>query len=139
MIFITGWMLRYRCFDCNHTAIVEMGYEGVSGVKRILALGDEFRTCPSCTKEKFRMVSANISRSKTIFGESDGVWRCPHHNDSYYPIPIERAFDIIAGSNGIVIEMYKEIARLGMPLKCPKCKAFLKYYRGDYRTINGAF
>jgi len=132
LAFITGWLLRYRCFDCEHVAIAEMGCESIDSIKRILRLGESLVQCPKCNKNTFRMVSASISRSKNVFGENDGVWKCPNHHDSYYPIPLERGFDIVSGKiEGIVVEQYKKIARLGFPPKCPKCHTPLKYYRGN--------
>jgi|WetSurSiteA1Bulk_404760.scaffolds.fasta_scaffold00299_19 hypothetical protein len=140
LVFITGWFLKYRCFDCEHIALIEMGCESITGIKRILALGENAVRCPKCSKDAFRMVSANISRSKNMFGDINGTWKCPNHPDSYYPIPLERGFAIVSGkTEGIVVEQYKEIARLGLPPKCPKCHTLLKYYRGDYHTGYGAF
>jgi ssDNA-binding Zn-finger/Zn-ribbon topoisomerase 1 len=140
LVFITGWLLKYRCFDCEYVALVEMSCESITGIKRILNLGENAVRCPKCDKDAFRMVSANISRSKGVFGESDGTWKCPNHPDSYYPIPLARGFDIVSGKiEGIITEQYKEIARLGLPPKCPKCHTLLKYHRGNHYRGYGAF
>jgi uncharacterized C2H2 Zn-finger protein len=140
MIFITGWILDYRCFNCNHIAMVEMGHAGIQSIKVILALGEEFRRCPKCQLDKFRMIHASIARSSRPFGEPSGEWKCPEHTDRFYPIALERAFDIISGVlEGTVMEVYKEIARLGYPLRCPKCQTLLQYHRGDAYHNYGSY
>lgn len=132
MIYITGFMIKYHCSNCKHIALVEMQYSGINDLRKILNLGQEDRRCPACNADKFRMVQAMIKRSLTDFGDPSGMWACPtHRNERFYPIALERAFAIVSGrSDGVVMEIYKTIARNGFPLKCPKCAALLQYFRG---------
>jgi hypothetical protein len=110
---------------------------------------DRMKNCYACNwPMEIKRVECRVSTD--MFGtDLEGVWSCDDHPyNMFYPIPLRNTYYMfypmplrkiyymdVVGNH--IFPLYKEIAKLGFPWKCPTCKEPMKYEEKRAFTVVG--